>query len=384
MRVLVARWLLPLVLAACTAAPVVLPTPTPTREPGVLQVSVLLDLSGSRAPSGQAQRNAMQLWVDQARPSALKMRVKFVDVAGSDTKLLLELKRAIVDDRADAIVVGAPMPADGPLMDAVALGETPVLLTLPIADPVGASGGFAFALAPAPSLVATAIVNDLVDRSLLQPMLLAGDETPPSVGERASFVAELKRHTVTPPGAVSLDAPDAAQRVRAAAAFAKSVVLTGASAPYGDVIRAIPVAVGAPVVYLSYLTETADVTNLRDQSALVTWPGSRALASTTSPSAPPPFVQRFTDRYGAPSTIAATAYDALALIDDAASAAPGDVGGARLRQRLEATTFAGVVTRYSFTAVRHLGFAAADLALLRWNSQTARAFVPARAGETER
>ena len=379
-----ARWLLPLLLAACTSAPVVLPTPTPTREPGVLQVSVLLDLSGSRAPSGQAQRNAMQLWVDQAPQSPLKLRVTFVDVAGSDTKLLLELKRAIVDDRADAVVVGVPMPAEGPLMDAIALGATPVLLTLPISDPVGASGGFAFALAPAPIQVANAIASDLVDRSLLQPMLLAGDDSPPSVGERGSFVAELRRRGITPPGAVSLAAPDAAQRVRAAAAFAKSVVLTGASAPYGDVVRSIPVAIGAPVVYLSYLTETADVTNLRDQSALVTWPGSRVLASSASTTTAPPFVQRFTDRYGAPSTLAATGYDALALVFDAASSVPGDTGGARLRQRLEATTFPGVVTRYSFTATRHLGFATPDLALLRWNSQTARAFVPAPPGDTER
>ena len=139
--------------------------------------------------------------------------------------------------------------------------------------------------------------------------------------------------------------------------------------------------VGAPRVYLSYLTETADVTNLREQSALVTWPGSRGITPAPSGGTGAVFFQRFTDRYGAPSTIAATAYDALGLIQQAASAAPGDTDAARLRQRLEATTFGGVVTRYTFTSTRHLGFGIADLTLLRWNAQTGRPLIAARVAE---
>jgi ABC-type branched-subunit amino acid transport system substrate-binding protein len=319
----------------------------------------------------------MELWTDRPSTSSFKMRVKYVDVAGSDAKLLLELRRAVVEDRADALVIGVPISVADPTMNAIGVGGVPTLLTLPVAEPATAPGGtFAFALAPSPEQLSRAVVTDLAARGIMQPMLLAGDETRASAIERAAFLAELRRRGFVGPGVVSLDATDGAQRARAAAAFAKSVVLTGASAPYGDVVRAIPVSVDAPRVYLSYLTETADVTNLRDQSPIVTWPGSRGV--TQSPGGTS-FVQRFTDRYGAPSTIAATAYDALALLDAAASPAPSDIGAARLRERLEATTFGGVVTRYSFGPTRHLGFRTDDLALLAWNAQRgAPVLAPAR------
>ncbi|HEY6201621.1 MAG TPA: ABC transporter substrate-binding protein, partial [Candidatus Limnocylindria bacterium] len=75
----------------------------------------------------------------------------------------------------------------------------------------------------------------------------------------------------------------------------------------------------------------------------------------------------FTARHGAASTLAATAYDALALIDAAAESAGGTPDRARLRDRLEATTFAGITTRYTFTAARHAGFDAVDLVFLRWS-----------------
>jgi ABC-type branched-subunit amino acid transport system substrate-binding protein len=364
-------------LLSCTTPTTPTPTPFPSREPGTLAVAVLLDLSGQRAPSGQAQRNAMQLWLDQVQTGPLKVRAKFVDVAGSDTKLLLELRRAVVDDRVDALVVGVPVLLEGPIVDAIRVAAVPVLFTLPVAEPAATPAGpFAFALAPSPDAVARVIVGDLVERSLLQPTLLAGDESRASVIERALFLAELRRRSSTAPGPVSLDAPDGPQRVRSASAFARSIVLTGASAPYGDIVRSIPVALDAPRVYLSYLTETADVTNLRDQSALVTWPGSRALGRT--PATGVSFIQRFTDRFGAPSTLAATAYDALALIDAAASTGPTEMDAARLRQRLEATTFAGIATRYTFTSARHVGFAADDLALLRWDAQRGSPFIASR------
>jgi hypothetical protein len=53
---------------------------------------------------------------------------------------------------------------------------------------------------------------------------------------------------------------------------------------------------------------------------------------------------------------------------------------ARLRQRLEATTFAGIATRYTFTSARRVGFGTDDLTLLRWDAQRGSPFVasPAR------
>jgi len=358
-------------LAACTSNPAVIrPTPAPTREPNTLSVSVLLDLSGQRAPSGQPQRDAMQTWLDQTQSGQVKLRVKFVDVAGSDARVLLELRHAVIDDRADAVVVGVPVSLDDSFGQAVQAAGVPVLLTLPSAEPVGRPGGaFAFALAPTPETIARALVSGIAARGLLAPMLLASDESAAAVTERIALAAELARRGMTGPAPVPLAQPDGPQRVRIAAAVARSVVLTGASAPYGDVIRALPATLAAPV-YLSYLTETADVTNLRDQSVIVTWPGSRSLAPF--PALPAAgartFLKVFGDRHGPPSTLAASAYDALALIDAAAEIAPSELDGARLRLRLEASTFAGVVTQYSFTSSRHAGFAVDDLVYLRWNA----------------
>ena len=370
MRVLVA--LLAIVLASCTSnPPTTLPTPAPTREPGIVSVSVLLDLSGARAPSGEPQRNAMQLWLDQPRSSPVKLRVKFVDVAGSDAKLLLELRRAVVEDRADAIVIGAPLPQGDTFKQAIQVASVPVLLTLPVADPTSAVGGrFTFALAPTPAAIAHALADDLIGRGALEPMLLAGDESAGAIVERSALVTDLQTRNIVAPIPVNLAATGGAQRVRNAAAVAKSVVLFGASAPYGDVIRSFSISPIAPRVYLSYLTETADVTNLREQSALVAWPGSRSLLPgfvTTQDQRT--FLQSFRDRHGAPSTLAATAYDSLSLIDLAARQAPTELDAGNLRLRIETGAFRGVVTRYSFDPQRHTGFTTEDLVYVRWDAQ---------------
>ena len=182
--------LLAAVLVSCTTPPVVVPTPTPTREAGVLNVFVLLDLSGPRAPSGQAQRNAMQLWIDEPTTAPVKLHVSFVDVAGSDTKLLLELRRAVVDGGADALVIGVPMSVADPTMSAIGLGAVPTLLTLPIAEPAAAPGGaFTFALAPSPEQIAEAMASDLITRGIVQPMVFASDESRAAMNERTAFVA---------------------------------------------------------------------------------------------------------------------------------------------------------------------------------------------------
>ena len=356
-----------LLLSACTSAPApTVSTPVPTHEPNTVNVTALLDLSGSRAPSGQPQRNAMQIWLDQQQ-GGVRLKVKFVDVAGSDAKLYIELRRAAVEDGADAVVIGTPLALDATFAQALQVASVPVLLTLPVSDPAATAGGrFTFALAPTPEMIARATAADIVARGRLAPMLLVGDDTTASIVERNALVAELRRMGITPATPVVVGDPDGAIRVRSAAAVAKSVVLTGATVPYTDTIRAMPAAATGPLVYLSYLTETADVSTLRDQS--VTWPGAITMATGATTGAGASFIRQYTERHGAPSTLAASAFDALSLIDTAAEAAPTELDAARLRLRVEQLTFAGVVTRYSFTPTRHVGFASGDLAFLEWSS----------------
>ena len=374
---------LALALAACSSAPQVFPpTPSPTHEPNVVNVSVLLDLSGPRSPSGSPQRQAMQLWLDQAgsRPTPhIQLRVKFVDVAGSDAKALLELRRAVVEDHADAIVLGAAIPLDAEFTKAAEVASVPVLVTLPMADPATQSGGrWVFALAPSPDMVERQIVLDIVDHGVPAPVLLVTDESRAAGAERIAFLAALDRMQLVQPTAVTLASTDSASRIRAGAAVAKNVVLIGPATVYGDTVRAMPVTATSPRVYLSWLTETADVTNLREASALVAWPGSRNLAPLSAPQRPglrASFVQAFADRHGAPSTLAATAYDALVLLDAAAAITPSPFPAERLRLSLEAVTVDGAATLYTFTGARHLGFPPGDVAILRWDAQRATPFL---------
>jgi len=87
---------LALVLGACTAEnPSATPTPTPTRDPNALNVTALLDLSGSREPSGAPQRDALQMWADQHSAGTPRVKLKIVDVAGSPAKTALELRREV-------------------------------------------------------------------------------------------------------------------------------------------------------------------------------------------------------------------------------------------------------------------------------------------------
>lgn len=371
------------ILVSCTAAtPVIEPTPAPTREPNTIALSVLLDLSGPRAPSGRPQRSAMQLWLDQAQAStpAVKLKVKFVDVASSDARVLIELRHAVIDDRADAVIVGTPTPLDDTFAQAALASGVPIILTLPSVEPMTTPGGhWIFSLAPTPDTIARAEVDDILARNVRAPSLLVSDESPAALAERVAYAAELGRHGFVAPSPLVVSGNDAAAKMRGAVAIAKSVILAGAAGRYGDAIRSIPMSVDAPRVYLSYLTETADVASLGARSSLVTWPGSRYLAtiSVAPLGARATFVRAFTARSGAPSTLAATAYDALAFIDGAAELAPTELDPTHLRQRLETFTFAGVVTLYSFTPVRHVGFATDDLAYLRWNGDRNAPFLPA-------
>lgn len=363
-------------LAGCSNAPqTVVPTPSPTHEPNVLKVSVLLDLSGPRAPSGNPQKDAMQLWLDQAaaaRPAArVQVRVKFVDVAGSDAKALIELRRAVVEDHADAIVIGAAMPLDETLTRAAQAAGAPVLVTLPMADPAPLDGGrWVFALAPAPLAVLRAVTVDMIDRGPPVPVLLVTDESRAASVERTALFTMLDRLQLVRPTALVLRSEQLG-RIRAGAAVARTVVLLGPAAPYGDAVRAIPLGAAGPRVYLSWLTETADVTNLRESSALVSWPGSRNLAGSGPPRAGlrTVFSGSFADRHGAPSTLAATAYDALVLLDAAAASTPSPFPAERLRFALESQIVDGAASRYRFSGGSHSGFSEADIAILRWDQR---------------
>jgi ABC-type branched-subunit amino acid transport system substrate-binding protein len=372
---------LALFLAGCSAPPTTItPTPSPTREPGTTQVTVLLDLSGARAPSGIAQRNAMQLWLDQkqARGGQPLLRAKFVDLAGSDARLLIELRRAVEDDAADAVVIGVPFAYDETFAVALGVARAPVVLTLPAPEPRSLpAGGWAFALAPTYDDLARATVADATARGVLLPTLLASDESPTAIGERLALARELEQRGLVPPTVVTVTAQEAAGRVRAGASFARSVLFTGPAATYVEATRSLAAAGITPRVYLSYVMDSAEASALREGAELATWPGSRNLAAISTPPTTPAragFLQTYAARYGTPSTLAATAYDALALIDAAAASANGEIGRTVLRERLEATTFAGIATRYSFTPARHAGFDTADLVHLRWTSGTRAGF----------
>jgi len=372
--------LLALLIAACSAQPVeISPTPAPTREPGTTLVTVLLDLSGPRTPSGVPQRNAMQLWLDQQQArGGRRLRATFVDLAGSDARVLIELRRAAEQGRADAVVIGVPFAYDETFARALTVARLPVVLTLPAPEPTSTpGGGWAFALAPTYTELARAAVVDAIARGSLLPTLLASDESPPAIAERLALAGELERRGFISPTVVVVTAQEAAARVRAGAAFASSLLFTGPAATYVDATRAVAAAGLTPRVYLSYLMEASDAAALREGADLATWPGSRNLTATSPTSAERAnFVQGYAARHGTPSTIAATAYDAFALIDAAVESAGGTPDRTRLRERLEATTFAGITTRYAFSAIRHAGFDTADLVYLRWSSGRAAVATP--------
>lgn len=365
---------LALFVAACSTPPSEIgPTPSPTREPGTTAVTVLLDLSGSRAPSGIAQRNAMQLWLDQEQArGGQRLRVKFVDLTGSEARLLIELRRAAEEDGADAVVIGVPFAYDETFARALAVARLPVILTLPAPEPTSLPNGrWAFGLAPTYADLARAAVDDARRRGVLVPTLLASDESAAAIAERLALASELEQRGFVSPTVVAVTAENAAARVRAGAAFARSMLFTGPAATYVEATRSLAAAGITARVYLSYLMEAGDAAALREGADLATWPGSRNLAAVSSvPTAPElsAFLQAFATRHGQPSTLAATAYDALALIDAAAETAGVTPDRARLRDRLEATTFAGITTRYAFTAARHAGFDTADLVYLRWSA----------------
>ena len=352
-----------LLLGACTVAnPSVTPTPSPTRDPNALNVTALLDLSGSRAPNGSPQRDALQLWADQHASGPPRVRLRVVDVAGSPAKTALELRRAAVEERADAIIVGVAVDYDEAFAAAVQLAQVPVIFTLPIPDPAMGGGGWAFGLAPTPAQLARVVLDDAALRSVLSSGLIVSDESATAISERGALVNELARRRVTPT-VVMVTPSDVTQKVRPLLATTSIVFLAGTPRPYIEVARNATL---GTTLYLSYVCELSDIGDLRDAAPLAVWTGSRWVAAAASQSgnaARVSFIQTYTDRAGPPTSVAASAYDALALL---ATAAEASIDPVAVRDRLQSGTFAGVATTYSFSIAQHAGFNTGDLAMLRY------------------
>jgi ABC-type branched-subunit amino acid transport system substrate-binding protein len=353
-----------LLLGACTAAnPSVTPTPSPTRDPSALNVTALLDLSGSRTPNGAPQRDALQMWADQHASGTPRVKLKIVDVAGSPAKTALELRRAAVEDRADAMVLGVSVDYDDVFAAAVQLVQAPVLFTLPIPEPATREGGWAFALAPTPAQLARVVMDDAAQRSVLSSNLLVSDESTTAIIDRIALTNELVRRRVRP-NVLTLTAADVIQKLRPVLATTSTVFLAGTPRAYLAAARMVTT---GTTLYLSYLCELGEIGDLRDAAPLAVWPGSRwvAASSSATTAARASFMQAYTDRAGPPTSVAASAYDALALL---ASAAADGTSPVRVRDRLQSGTFTGVATTYTFSRSQHAGFNTGDLALLRYVS----------------
>jgi hypothetical protein len=346
---------LALLLAACTSAPPVAagPSPSATHEAGTVTVAALLDLSGNRAPRGDAQRSAMQQWVDAQRGTP-RLRLRVVDVGGSDAKLLLELKRAAEAGDTDAFVIGVPLIVGDALSHAIGLVKRPVLFTLPVLDPVAAADGgrWMFGLAPSPDALARATVDALPSRATPAIVVTSGTLL---AGREELAITSLFRAQGRPMPFVMSAAPDQrdtfGQRFRPFASTGAAVFFTGSASDYLSPVRLIPLNPGDSAsglsVFLSYLTDANDASRLGDAAPATRWPALRRTIGS------------------ALGSHAASATDALALL---AFAGDGTGDAERSRARIEDGTFAGIATTYSFTASRHTGVDLADISLVAWDS----------------
>ncbi|MGH2378692.1 MAG: ABC transporter substrate-binding protein, partial [Candidatus Limnocylindria bacterium] len=252
---------LALLAVACSAPPPPTGTPSPSPEAGVLSVTALLDLSGPRAAMGAAQRSSMEMWLDRFEEqggAAPEVRLSFVDLAGSEARLFIELRRAAADQGADAVVVGVPVSYGDTLGRAVELAGVPVLFTLPldVVEPATQSGGrWAFALAPPLLRVTAAAVNDATDRGVLVPSLVLTGGGPEPDPRASAIRAEMERRGRDPITEIALpdDGPVPAV-VRSSLSVLRSVHCTAPVASCAAVARAAR-ETGAPTFfYLPYST----------------------------------------------------------------------------------------------------------------------------------
>jgi len=304
----------------------------------------------------------MQQWADAQRTTP-RAKVRFVDVAGSDARLLLELKRASDAGDTDAFVVGVPATLDDPLASAIALVRRPILLTLPIAEPSGDAARWIFGLAPTPDVIARALVDALPSRTT--PAIVVTSGSLASGREELALTSTFRTDGRPMPFVMSA-APDQRdlfmQRVKPFLGTGSGMFFTGPAASYLDPQRVVPAADATTtvLVFLSYLMDANDAGRLGDAAPGVRWPGLRRPTTAGL------------------GTHAATATDAIALL--AASADPaGDPE--RTRARIEGGTFAGIATTYRFSASRHVGVDTGEIGLLAWENGrvvAARPVVPAR------
>jgi len=342
-----------LLLAACTATPPSAGSPPPpTREPGTYAVTALLDLSGSRGPRGDAQRSAMQQWASgsDAQRAAPHLKLRIVDVAGSDARLLLELKRAADAHDTDAFIVGVPATLDDALAAAIALVGRPVLFTLPIAEPAGPAARWVFGLAPTGDEIARVLVDALPTRGTPSIIVTNGSL---SAGREEQALQAVFRADGRPLPFVMSAAPDLrdtfAQRFKPFAGTGSGVFFAGPAMSYLDPVRIVPSADASTTVqvFLSYLTDANDAGRLGESAPGARWPGLRRPTTAGI------------------GTQAASAADAVALLAASADAA-GDPE--RSRSRIEGGTFAGIATTYTFGPSRHAGVDPREIALLAYEN----------------
>jgi len=292
----------------------------------------------------------MQQWADAQR-AAPRLKLRIVDVAGSDAKVLLELKHLSEAGTTDAVVIGVPTILDDSLTRAVGLLARPVLFTFPVADPVtaGQSGRWMFGLAPSPEALARVTVDSLPSLATPAIVVTSGSLV---AGREELAIASVFRAQERPMPFVMSAAPDQrdlfAQRFRPFARAGSAVFFAGAASDYLSPVRLIPTdPTGGPSVFLSYLTDANDASRLGDVSAAARWPALRRVIG------------------GTVGMHAATATDALALI---ASAVDGTGDAERSRTKIEGGTFAGIATTYSFTPSRHSGVDLGEIAFVAWES----------------
>jgi hypothetical protein len=287
----------------------------------------------------------MQQWVDAQRATP-RVKLRIVDVAGSDAKLLLELKRAADAQDTDAFVVGVPATLDDALAGAITLAGRPVLFTLPIAEPTGSAARWIFGLAPTPDAIARVLVDALPTRST--PSIIVTNGTL-AAGREEHVLEAVFRADGRPLPFVMSAAPDQrdtfAQRFKPFASTGSGVYFTGPATGYLDPVRIVPTADATTtvLVFLSYLTDANDAGRLGESAPGVRWPGLRRPVAAGL------------------GTHAATATDALALLAASADAS-GDAE--RSRSRIEGGTFAGIATTYAFGPARHTGVDTGEIALL--------------------
>lgn len=362
-------------IAGCTAPPPAIATPAPTPEPGVLAVTALLDLSGSHAAIGAQQRDALQLWMDQWQGrTRTPAKLRTVDVAGSEAKLLIELRRAAVEAAATAVVVGTPVADEGTLERAIDVAALPVLLLEPLAsDPAARAGGrWAFALAPSMARLASMQIDDAIRRDVLVPSLVLADGREQIDAVASALTAELERRRLEGVARIALPADGGVPpMVRSSLPVLRSVHCTALAAACAAVARDARSASAPTLLYLSYLVTPAEIRDDRDLAARAIWPSTRTLVPPSVLRDPvdharADFLKAYGERHGTASVHAATAYDALALL--AAAADRGGTGDrAALRDALERITMPLIASTYSFAPDRHAGSDPADVAYLRWS-----------------